>query len=65
MEPINYLYIIVSIISGIIIQRGLTRRRKIIEEEKRKRINLFKDMSDSKINAIGNYEEKSKSNFSK
>lgn len=58
---IMLLFFITSIISGVIIQRGLTKRRKIIEKEKRKRLKLLKKMDDSKINAIGNYEEKSKS----
>ncbi|NVK53548.1 MAG: hypothetical protein HWD85_11485 [Flavobacteriaceae bacterium] len=56
-------YTIASIACGIVIQIGLTKRRKIIEKEKRMRLNLFKDMNDSKINAIGNYEEKAKSKF--
>ena len=65
MEPLNYIYIIVVISLAIIVQVGLTKRRKIIEEEKRKRMNILKDMNDSKINAIGNYEGKSKNNIIK
>lgn len=65
MELIHCIYIIIALISGIILQVGLTKRRKIIEKEKRKRINILKDMSDSKIIAIGNYEEKAKNKFIK
>ena len=65
MESINYLYIMVTIILAIILQIGLTKRRKIKEEEKRKRMNLLKEMDESKINAIANYEEKAKDKFIK
>jgi hypothetical protein len=65
MEAIHYIYILVPLLSGCIIQIGLTQRRKIIEEEKRKRIEYFNNMDNSKINAIGNYEEKAKNKLIK
>ena len=52
--------IIALILLGIILQIGLTQRLKIKEKAKEKRIEKFDKMHDSKINAIGNYEEKSK-----
>lgn len=65
MDSINYLYFMVIITLAIILQIGLTKRRKIKEEEKRKRMNLLKEMDESKINAIANYEEKVKDKFIK
>tara|TARA_R110001592_G_scaffold59259_1_gene179873 strand:- start:5 stop:202 length:198 start_codon:yes stop_codon:yes gene_type:complete len=65
MESINYTNIIIVISLAIILQVGLTKRRKITEEEKRKRLNIFKDMDDFKINAIGNHEEKAKNKLIK
>ncbi|QVY65154.1 hypothetical protein [Polaribacter sp. Q13] len=53
--------VITLIISGIILQIGLTLRLKIKEKSKEKRIEKFEKMDDAKVNAIGNYEEKSKS----
>ena len=53
-----FYYLIAFILSNIILQIGLTKRRKIIEENKLKRINKLKELNDSKINAIGYYEKK-------
>ncbi|WP_347923319.1 hypothetical protein [Pontimicrobium sp. SW4] len=48
-------YLIIGVISSI----ALVIRTHIKEKEKRKRILEFKEMDNSKINAIGNYEKKS------
>lgn len=48
------------LISSAIASIAWIIRVVIKEKEKRKRIQLFTKMDNSKINAIGNYEEKSK-----
>jgi hypothetical protein len=58
-------YYILIIISGIIVEIGRTQRLKIREKSKERRIDKFKEMDETKINSIGNYEEKAKFNFLK
>jgi hypothetical protein len=56
---------IMFILSGIIVQIGLTQRLKIREKYKERRIDKVKEMDENKINSIGNYEEKAKFIFFK
>ena len=55
--------IIIGIVSNVIIQIGLTIRTKIKESYKLTRFKESIKLDNSKIEAIGNYEEKSKNKF--
>ncbi|WP_298779801.1 hypothetical protein [uncultured Polaribacter sp.] len=61
MEPNHYIIAFL----GIITQLGWIIRTNIKEAGKNKRITILKDIDKLKINAIGNYEEKSKDKFIK